>query len=296
VLSGAPMGLVGRWLVMEARAPQRATPRGVTAVQLAEAERSAWRMLAKKFSSTWIRAHISDLVGQANLEYAEWLENNPPADSPIGWLLNCVWWRALTRYESESRRPPTASLEAVVQVQDQSAPNPEGELLDHDRQERLREAISNLPEKEQKLLALVYFEDYSIREAGRMLGWGKSSADRHHTAAMEKMRSLVGERSLLSPAILGPVAWVVINDQARGALGQAWDAALAPLSRVERIESESLGVGSGRLQMQATQRPPGAAAACLATAERRRAPLSVVFSARGQSVPVLVARCTVRRR
>lgn len=246
-VGGAPLGLLGRWLVVEARALHRTTPRGVTADQLAEAERGAWSMLAKKFSPTWIAKHVNDLVGQANLEYAEWLEDNPPADNPIGWLLNCVWWRALNRYESESRKPPTASLEVVVQLRDSSAPDPERELLDHDRQARLRAAISHLDEKEQKLLALVYFEDYSIREAGRRLGWGKSAVDRHHKAAMDKMRALVGDRSFLSPAFLGPATWIAVNGRARGDLPRSWDTALAPLPKAFALASDAIESGAHRL-------------------------------------------------
>jgi len=246
-VGGAPLGLAGRWLFVEAKAPQRTTPKGVTPDQLAEAERGARQILARKFSHRWIAAHVHDLVGQANLEYAEWLEDNEPADNPIGWLINCVWWRALNRYESESRKPPTASLDAVVQLQDKAAPNPERELLDHERQERLRKAISHLDEKEQRLLALVYFEDYSIREAGRKLGWGKSSVDRHHKTAMDKMRALVGERSLLSPATLGPAVWIVVNAPARSAFARLTDAALAPVHNAAAFGSDAVESGAHRL-------------------------------------------------
>ncbi len=183
-------------------------------------------MLARKFSAVWIAENANDLLAQANIEYAEWLETNPPARNPVGWLLNGAYWRALNLLESESRKPPTASLDTVFHLADESTPTPERQALDKERQTRLRDALGHLPEKERRLLSHVYFEGMSIREAGRKLGWQKSAADRHHSAAMKKMLALVGDRSLLSPATLGPVAWASISGEGQRSLRAAWDAAI----------------------------------------------------------------------
>ena len=141
----------------------------------------------------------------------------------MGWLLNCAYWRAQNLLDAETRKPRTASLDAVFHLADESTPTPEQQALDNDRQSRLREALSHLPGKERELLWLVYFEGMSIREAGRRLGWRKSAADRHHSAAMERMLALVGDRALLSPAILGPAAWAAANGEGQRALRAAWD-------------------------------------------------------------------------
>jgi RNA polymerase sigma factor (sigma-70 family) len=238
---------------------RRETPAGsVTPAELREAERGFKLMLARKFSAAWIAENAKDLLAQANIEYAEWLEANPPARNPVGWLLTCAYRRALNLFDTQSRKPRPASLEAVFHLADESTPTPEQQALDNDRQRQLREALGHLPEKERKLLALIYFEDYSIRAAGRKLGWQKSAADRHHSAAMKRMLALVGDRSLLSPAILGPAAWAV----ARGEGHRPWS---APLEATASLARESMAAGAEALAVGAHR---------LAEVWRRLAPFS----------------------
>ncbi len=182
------------------------------------------------------------------MEYAEWLENNPPARNAVGWLLTCAYRRAQNLLDSQTRKPSEASLEAVFHLPDEVTPSPEQQALDHDRQERLREALSFLPEKECKLLALIYFEDHSIREAGRKVGWQKSAADRHHNWALEKLRALVGDdRSLLSPATLGLVAWDVSRGEGHRPFAAGVDAALVPAREAFAIGTEIVTVRAQRL-------------------------------------------------
>ena len=219
----------------------------MTPAELREAERGFTLMLRKRFSAVWIAENAKDVLGQANMEYAEWLEDNPPARNPVGWLLTCAYRRAQNLLDSQTRRPPPASLEAVFHLADESTPTPEQQALEHDRQARLRKALGFLPEKECKLLALVYFEDRSIREAGRMVGWQKSVADRHHDRALEKMRALVGEdRSLLSPATLGLAAWVLARGEGHRPFAAALDVALAPAREAFAIGTEIVAVRAQR--------------------------------------------------
>lgn len=223
------------------------TPKGVTPAELREAERGFTLMLRKKFSAVWIAENARDVLGQANMEYAEWLENNPPARNPVGWLLTCAYRRAQNLLDSQTRKPSEASLEAVFHLPDEATPSPEQQALDHDRQKRLREALSFLPEKECKLLALIYFEDHSIREAGRKVGWQKSAADRHHNWALEKLRALVGDdRSLLSPATVGLAAWGVARGEGHRPFAAAVDAALAPAREAFAIGTEIVTVRAQR--------------------------------------------------
>lgn len=240
------------------RGRREAPAGGVSAAELREAERGFKLMLARKFSATWIADNAKDLLAQANAEYAEWLESNPPARNPVGWLLTCAYRRALNLLDTQSRKPRPASLEAVFHLADESTPTPEQQALDNDRQRRLREALGHLPEKERRLLAMVYFEGYSIRAAGRKLGWQKSAADRHHGTAMEKMLALLGDRSLLSPAILGPAAWVA----ARGEGQRLWS---APLEATAGLAREGMTAGAETLTLGAHR---------LAEAWRRLAPFS----------------------
>jgi RNA polymerase sigma factor (sigma-70 family) len=229
---------------------------GVTPAQLREAERGLGPVLGKKFSAAWIAKNGRDLLAQANVEYAEWLESNPPARNPVGWLLNGARWRALNLFDSETRKPREVSLEALFHLPDESTPSPEEQALDGERQRRLRKALEHLPDKECKLLSLVYYEDMSIREAGRKLGWRKSAADRHHDTAMEKLLALVGDRSLLTPATLGPIAWTVVNGEGRRALRAVCDAALGPPREGLALGSEAVEALARRLAEQARRLLP----------------------------------------
>lgn len=213
-------------------------------------------MLGQKFSAAWIAKNGRDLLGQANIEYAEWLKDNDPARNPVGWILKCAYWRAINLLDSETRKPRTASLDSVFHLADESAPSPEQQALDNDRQRRLREALDHLSEKERALLMMVYFEGMSVREAGRKLGWRKSAADRHHSAAMKKMLALVGDRKLLSPATLGPAAWATVNGESRHALSGMRDAALGPLREGLAVSSEAAENSAHRLAELARRLSP----------------------------------------
>ena len=211
---------------------------GVSDAELREATRGFTLMLRRKrFSPQWIEENVNDLIGQAATEYAQKLAVGQPADNAVGWLINCAWRRNQNLLDSHSRKPSQSSLDDAFQLADESTPSPEEQAIELDRQERLRKAMSCLPSKERELLALVYFEDCSIREAGRILDWGKSAADRHHGRAMKRLRALVGDdRTLLGEGSIGIAATIASRD-GRGLL----DAALAPFRRAAASASELAG-------------------------------------------------------
>jgi RNA polymerase sigma factor (sigma-70 family) len=169
----------------------------LTSGELRRAEEGIGPTLGQKFSAAWIAKNGRDVLGQAIVEYVEWLKNNDPARNPVGWILKCASWRAINLLDSEKRKPRPASLDSFFHLADESEPNPEQQALNDDRQWRLREALSHLSKKERELLMMVHCEDMSVRGAGRKLGWRKSAADRHHKAAIEKMLVLVGDPGLL---------------------------------------------------------------------------------------------------
>jgi RNA polymerase sigma factor (sigma-70 family) len=191
------------------------SPRGATLAQLREAERGLRFLLAPTFSAAWIAQNVGDLLNEANAEYAEWLRDHQPARNPPGWLVQRGRWRAIDLIRRETRQagPP---LDSVVHVIEDPGPTPEDTLIERDRQRRIAEALSHIPEKEQKLLALVYSEGYSITAAGRLVGWGKANASEHHTAATNKLHALLGERDLLSPGFVGLLAQVLALGGDRG--------------------------------------------------------------------------------
>ena len=59
--------------------------------------------------------------------------------------------------------------------------------LGEDR-ERLGRAIAQLPERDQQLLSLYYFEELTMKEVGAVLGIGESRISQIHTALLAKLR------------------------------------------------------------------------------------------------------------
>lgn len=218
----------------------------VTGAQLREAERGFIGILRSKgFPGAWVDHNALDLLAQASSEYAAWLKTHEPEENPVGWLITCAYRRALNLLESQRRRPPTSSVDAALAIADERAPTPEQEVLDDERQGRLRRAMDCLPAKDRRLISLVYFEGCTVREAGRRLGWRKSAADRHHQAALDRLRAIVGEdRSLLSPASLGLAAWIAA-DRGHGLLRRLGESLRRLVPFLE--PGSAIASGGGRL-------------------------------------------------
>lgn len=177
------------------------TNRQVTNHELHEAEQGLIRLLHAKHSPReWIERHVPEVMAQARTDFAARLAAGREDDT-VNLLVVIAYRHAMKVLRANKARPRTTSIETVFHLADESTPTPEQEAVDHDRQARLVKAMGRLPERDRTLLALVYFEEMSVREAGRRLGWGKSSADRHHQAALDRLRALVGERSLLGVEI-----------------------------------------------------------------------------------------------
>ena len=128
----------------------------VTGAHMREAERSLIRIFrGKGFPVAWVNRNAIDLLAQANLEYIEWLGRHEPEESPVGWLVTCAYRRGQNLLSSQVRRPRSTSIDAVFSLADDSTPTPEKQAIDDDRQQRLRKAMSHLPQRERKLLQVV---------------------------------------------------------------------------------------------------------------------------------------------
>jgi len=66
-----------------------------------------------------------------------------------------------------------------------------------DRQETKRilaEAIDKLTEKEQKVIALYYFEELTLKEISNVLEVSESRVSQLHTKALKKMKERLGDQ------------------------------------------------------------------------------------------------------
>jgi len=71
----------------------------------------------------------------------------------------------------------------------------------------LRKAISELPEKEQRVLALYYYEELTMKEVGTALGIGESRVSQIHSLAMVRLRARLN--SLEGPSLGGKAAGAI---------------------------------------------------------------------------------------
>ena len=72
-----------------------------------------------------------------------------------------------------------------------SAPSPIQVATHHEQQERLVEAILHLPDQQQKVLNLYYYEELTLKEIGAVLEVTESRVCQIHSAAMKRLRKVI---------------------------------------------------------------------------------------------------------
>ncbi|HKG35661.1 MAG TPA: RNA polymerase sigma factor WhiG [Solirubrobacterales bacterium] len=74
-------------------------------------------------------------------------------------------------------------------IPDESAADPQEALASSEVKDRLAEAIASLPEREQLVVALYYYEHLTLREIGEVLGVTESRVSQLHTKAVMRLKS-----------------------------------------------------------------------------------------------------------
>ncbi len=74
-----------------------------------------------------------------------------------------------------------------------SAPNPSQMAQQVERQEKLVHAILRLPDQQQKVLNLYYYEELTLKEIGAVLDVSESRVCQIHSAAMKRLRKVMQE-------------------------------------------------------------------------------------------------------
>ncbi|HJZ35741.1 MAG TPA: sigma-70 family RNA polymerase sigma factor [Solirubrobacterales bacterium] len=174
------------------QAPRRATPDDAISVgELEDARLGFFQLLSRRFGREFKERHGDDLFAQAAYEFSRKLEQGEEIQNPAAWIIHCGWNRAKTEVEARDWRPrfvPSDSL-PTEPIADPSW-QPEESFLSEDRMRKVRDAVDRLPAYQRELLARAYFEDESVREASRQLGWSAGKGQRAHEAARKKLRSI----------------------------------------------------------------------------------------------------------
>jgi len=74
-------------------------------------------------------------------------------------------------------------------ISDPRAEDPQESLASSEVKDRLTEAISTLPEREQLVVALYYYENLTLREIGEVLGVTESRVSQLHTKAVMRLKA-----------------------------------------------------------------------------------------------------------
>ena len=74
-------------------------------------------------------------------------------------------------------------------ISDPRADDPQESLTSSEIKDRLTEAVASLPEREQLVVALYYYENLTLREIGEVLGVTESRVSQLHTKAVMRLKS-----------------------------------------------------------------------------------------------------------
>ena len=74
-------------------------------------------------------------------------------------------------------------------IADEGAADPQEALASNEVKDRLTEAIGPLPEREQLVVALYYYENLTLREIGEVLGVTESRVSQLHTKAVMRLKT-----------------------------------------------------------------------------------------------------------
>ncbi|GMW00691.1 MAG: RNA polymerase sigma factor WhiG [Candidatus Hydrogenedentota bacterium] len=84
-----------------------------------------------------------------------------------------------------------AELRKLDMVRDKNAADPAESLSEQERQTRIVQAIMGLPEQQQKVLHLYYYEELTLKEIGAVLSVTESRVSQIHSAAVKTLRNAV---------------------------------------------------------------------------------------------------------
>ena len=85
--------------------------------------------------------------------------------------------------------------------------------------ERVRQAIATLPPREQRVIALYYYGEVTMKEIGQELGVNESRVSQLHARALRRLRDALGADA--APAIPGTLRTAILTFQAKPAMAKA---------------------------------------------------------------------------
>ncbi|MBS1894704.1 MAG: sigma-70 family RNA polymerase sigma factor [Actinobacteria bacterium] len=145
------------------------------------------KLFRLRYSPQFIENNCDELLAIAHSEYARAIDEGVEIRDPVAWTIHCAWRRTQNLLQAENHRPRNVSTEAVEPiVADELAPE---ELVEiEDRARKVREAVAKLSMDQKKVIALTFFEDFSVREAAKRLNWKPARVQHHRDMALRELR------------------------------------------------------------------------------------------------------------
>jgi RNA polymerase sigma-70 factor (ECF subfamily) len=140
----------------------------------------AWRILGQA-------ADAEDVVQEVFLE-AHQLKRKPSDNGWGGLLYRMATFRALDRLRQRKATVPLEQAEPS-----RASAGPEAEAIGHELEERLRQAVTMLPDREAGVFCLRYFEHLNNTEIGEALGISGGAVRVALHKARGKLQSLLAD-------------------------------------------------------------------------------------------------------
>ena len=108
------------------------------------------------------------------------------------WVMSIAHNLLLNWYRERGRRPPIEGIEAAATVP-ASTPGPEASLVENERIDVVRRAISLLPPERQELITLKYVDGRTNAEIGRMMGRSEGAIKALHHRTLRELQERLAE-------------------------------------------------------------------------------------------------------
>lgn len=134
------------------------------------------------------RARAEDVVQDAFISiYSHW-DGLREAGSALAYLRSAVIYRSRSRLRERFRELTRGDLVSVLGEQRSS----EDEVLDADRNERLANAVRELPRRQREVLVCRYYLELSVAETAQLLDITDGSVKRHAHRGIEQLSVRMG--------------------------------------------------------------------------------------------------------
>lgn len=165
----------------------------ITEGELEDARLGFFRALSRRYGRDLLERLGDDCFAQAAFEFSRKVDQGEEIRNPAAWITHCALNRVRDEIAAAARKPQLVPAESLLSEPAAEASwQPEDIFLSEDRTQRVREAVDQLPPYQRELIARAYFEEESVREASRKMGWSEGKGARAHNAARKKLRKILG--------------------------------------------------------------------------------------------------------